>query len=180
MTLITDEYRAILAKEHSEQEGQPWGQTAKRMVPEIQKFADRVNATGLLDYGAGHGGLRKELASKRSQLVVEEYEPGRPEAASKPKPNKFVVCIDVLEHIEPELIDNVLDDLMRVTIEHGYFTISCRPATKILSDGRNAHLIVENHGWWRNKLITRFNLLEESYDNTSKNYRVFVRNKSIP
>jgi hypothetical protein len=55
----------------------------------------------------------------------------------------MVACIDVLEHIEPKLLENVLDDLQRVTREIGFFTVSTVLAEKTLADGRNAHLIVE-------------------------------------
>jgi hypothetical protein len=35
------------------------------------------------------------------------------------------------------------------------------PAEKQLADGRNAHLIVENHAWWRQRLDKRFSLAHE-------------------
>ena len=53
----------------------------------------------------------------------------------------LVCCIDVLEHIEPELIDNVIFDLSTIVIKFGFFSIHQGPAGKILLDGRNAHLI---------------------------------------
>ena len=33
-----------------------------------------------------------------------------------------------------------------------YHLIACHPAKKKLSDGRNAHLIIEEPTWWKNKL----------------------------
>ena len=33
-----------------------------------------------------------------------------------------------------------------------YHLIACHPAKKCLSDGRNAHLIIESPTWWRSKL----------------------------
>ena len=30
--------------------------------------------------------------------------------------------------------------------------IDTQPANKILTDGRNAHLIIENEDWWRERL----------------------------
>jgi len=47
----------------------------------------------------------------------------RPDGLRDPSPASFVACIDVLEHIEPELLDNVLDDLRRVTAQIGVFTV---------------------------------------------------------
>ena len=50
-----------------------------------------------------------------------------PELSAAPQPCAFVVCIDVLEHIEPELLGNVLDDLQRVTAGLGVFTVHTGP-----------------------------------------------------
>ena len=69
-----------------------------------------------------------------------------------------MVCIDVLEHIEPAYLDNVLDDLQRCTDVIGVFTVACGPAMKILPDGRNAHLIQEPPEWWLPKPMQRFTL----------------------
>ena len=33
-----------------------------------------------------------------------------------------------------------------------YHLIACHPAKRGMSDGRNAHLIIENPDWWRSKL----------------------------
>ena len=64
----------------------------------------------------------------------------------------------MLEHIEPELLDNVLDDLQRVTMGRGFFTVHTGPAVKILPDGRNAHLIQKPASWWLPKFMSRFEL----------------------
>ena len=86
------------------------------------------------------------------------YDPAREGYNDTPRPTQMVCCIDVLEHIEPDLIDNVFDDLRRVTKEVGFFTIHTGPAIKILDDGRNAHLIQEDMDWWLPKIMDRFKL----------------------
>jgi hypothetical protein len=65
----------------------------------------------------------------------------------------------VLEHIEPELLDTVLDDLQRVTMGLGIFTVHTGPAVKVLPDGRNAHLIQQPAQWWLPKFLARFELV---------------------
>jgi hypothetical protein len=70
----------------------------------------------------------------------------------------MVACIDVLEHIEPELLDNVLDHLQSLTELVVMLTIDSGPAGKVLSDGRNAHLIQEPMAWWLPKLSARWDL----------------------
>lgn len=170
--LITDEYRDLLEWEHANTPGK-WGWTAQALVNEIMHNSGGL--TEWLDYGAGHGGLGIAFREKHpdSSVNIAEYEPSRP-GTSAPDPADYVICVDVLEHVEPELIENVLDDLQRVTVKKGYYTISCRKAAKILKDGRNAHFIVEPPEWWRPKLEQRFSIISESYDGGDRNYRVIV------
>ena len=72
-----------------------------------------------------------------------EYYPFDPAFSEygEPKQADLVCCIYVLEHVEPEHLNAVLDDLKRIVIKVGLFTIHTGPAVKTLSDGRNAHLI---------------------------------------
>jgi len=76
-----------------------------------------------------------------------------------PEPHDLVCCIDVLEHIEPECLEDVLDDLVRVTLKNLFVNVSTSLAIQILPDGRNAHLIVEPCRWWMEKLWDRFGLI---------------------
>ncbi len=69
-------------------------------------------------------------------------------------------CIDVLEHIEPELIDNVIAELARITTNLGFFSIHMGPAVKLLPDRRNAHLIQKPSSWWLPKLVRHFEILQ--------------------
>jgi hypothetical protein len=91
-------------------------------------------------------------------LSIHHYDPAIPEWSTPAQPCNFVACIDVLEHIEPALLDNVLDDLQRVTAGVGIFTVHTGPAVKFLTDGRNAHLIQKPPAWWLPKFLDRFEL----------------------
>ena len=71
----------------------------------------------------------------------------------------MLVCLDVLEHIEPELLDSVLDDMKSLMLEIGFFSVHTGPAKKFLSDGRNAHLIQEPPSWWLPKIESRFEVM---------------------
>ena len=64
----------------------------------------------------------------------------------------------VLEHIEPDLLDNVLEDLRRVVSGVGVFTVHTGAALKSLLAGRNAHLIQRPVSWWLPKFMERFDL----------------------
>jgi hypothetical protein len=55
----------------------------------------------------------------------------------------------------------VLEDLKRVTLRRGLFSVCLRAAKKTLPDGRNAHLIVESPEWWRERIARHFKILSE-------------------
>ena len=62
----------------------------------------------------------------------------------------LVYSSDVLEHVEPDLIDETINHLFSIS-NYQYHLIACHPAKKALSDGRNAHLIIEDPSWWLKK-----------------------------
>jgi len=70
----------------------------------------------------------------------------------------LVFCGDVLEHVEPACLDAVLEDLRALTLERCVMVIATRPARKRYPDGRNFHLIIENHEWWLDKVCEFFHL----------------------
>lgn len=113
----------------------------------------------ILDYGAG----KQTLAKSLSTLPVTSYDPAIEKISEKPE-GKFdlVVCTDVMEHIEPDYLDAVLDDLRRYTGKMVFLNVATRPAVKSLPDGRNAHLIVEDYRWWWPKLVERFECVQFS------------------
>lgn len=156
--LITEEYRKEQAKLH---ENPNYGVASVSFAPLVAKIINQFGVNNVLDYGAGKCRLAKTIANDHlvnRPVTFYGYEPSNPDLADTPDPCEMVCCIDVLEHIEPELIDNVLDDLQRVTESIGFFTIHTGPAVKTLSDGRNAHLIQEGMLWWITKLNSRFDI----------------------
>jgi len=152
-SLVSDEYKKLLQHEHS---SSTWGVMAGKIINTLETFLSQNNATEVLDYGAGSSSFKKALTLK--DIKVYEYDPGVPSIDKRPAPRDYTICIDVLEHIEPDLIDSVLEDLARVTNKKGYFTIAMYPAQRILKDGRNAHLILEDTSWWLSKLCKYFNI----------------------
>lgn len=107
----------------------------------------------VLDYGAG-----KQFLAKSLPFPIQSYDPAVPAICEPPRPADIVLCTDVLEHIEPDKIDIVLDDLKRVTKQIGYFVIHLGPAIKTYADGRNAHLLQETPEWWEKKLKKFFTI----------------------
>ena len=155
--LISEAYREMQRKLH---ENPDYGMASVHYAPIVADIARVIGATELLDYGAGKGRLAQTLRDKFNlALRVHHYDPAMPEWSAPPAPCRFVACIDVLEHIEPELLDNVLDDLQRVAPGVAVLTVHTGPAMKVLPDGRNAHLIQQPISWWLPKLMERFDLV---------------------
>jgi hypothetical protein len=92
-----------------------------------------------------------------TDLAYFPYDPAFP-AYGEPQPADLVCCIDVLEHIEPDYLEAVLDDLRAITVRFGFFSFATGPALKTLPDGRNAHLIQQPASWWLPRLCGRFEI----------------------
>lgn len=154
MAVITEDYRRLNSRLHETRPDYGVGHSSSRHYSHIDQMARSLGARSLLDYGCGKGALARAL----SHLLVEEYDPAIPGKDSPPAPADFVVCTDVLEHIEPDCLDDVLDDLKRCTLKGIFMTIATRPAAKTLEDGRNAHLIQQGPDWWLPKLMARWEM----------------------
>lgn len=157
MTLITPTYQAEQARLHSERDD--YGVASVQFAPIVSSLISRLEVDTVLDYGCGKGRLATALEPKRT-IEIEMYDPAVPRFMDAPGPAELVVCIDVLEHIEPELLDNVLDHIKQLAREYVFLTIHTGPAVKVLSDGRNAHLIQQGARWWLPKLLDRWGLME--------------------
>jgi hypothetical protein len=120
------------------------------------KWADAVVAVAterecfsILDYGCGQGTLMRELRGRDlANRRLAEYDPAIPGKDGLPSFADLVVCTDVLEHIEPDRLSSVLAHLKSLARRAVFVVIATRPASKTLSDGRNAHLIIEDAAWW--------------------------------
>jgi len=154
MPVISEEYRALNRQLHTDRSSYGTGLSSKRHYGTIANFAKSLNPASILDYGCGKGALGKAL----SHLMVIGYDPSIPGLDDLPEPADFVVSTDVLEHIEPELLDSVLDDIARCTRKAVFLTVNMMPAEAKLADGRNAHLIQKPVEWWLPKLMARWDL----------------------
>jgi hypothetical protein len=168
--LISDEYRRTQEELHK---NPAYGMASVAFAPVVANVIRGNKVTDLLDYGAGKGRLGQELKKMGAcPPKLRHYDPAIPAWRATPAPAEMVTCIDVLEHIEPEYIDNVLDDLQRVTRRIGVFSVATKPAQKVLPDGRNAHLILEGAGWWLPRFLTRFEL--EKFDKVHDGFIIAV------
>lgn len=148
--LITERYKEINRELHKNihfgRGGGGWYKSAQQLMV-------LAESEDLLDYGCGKGTLNQKLKQE-----IKEYDPAIDGKDSPPEPADVVMCCDVLEHIEPKCLFDVLNDLARVVKKYGFFTIATRPARKTLPDGRNAHLIVKDAQWWLDQLTEHFTI----------------------
>lgn len=170
--LISEAYKA--EQQHMHATMPNYGVASVEYAPKVSELINQLYITEVLDYGSGKGRLGQNLQVDHA-VKLYQYDPGIPGIDEPPDPAELVCCIDVLEHIEPELIENVLNDLKRVTKKYGFFTIHTGPAMKTLSDGRNAHLIQADVRWWLPKLWERFEI--HHYVMQPNGFYVFVRAK---
>jgi hypothetical protein len=166
--LISDSYRALNRELHQRGGYGVWGD---RWLEPIHSLMAEYKLKTILDYGCGGGALASKL-----DMPIAEYDPAVEGKDHVPKPADLVVCTDVLEHVEPDCIDDVLDHLRHVTRRILFAVIATRPAKKTLSDGRNAHLIVQPWEWWETKLRQRFDIEDASVD---ENHEVRVILKPV-
>lgn len=116
----------------------------------VETLARSLAAWSILDYGCGQATLGAVLRARG--WSARDYDPAIPGKDGIPGFADLVVSTDVLEHIEPEKLDAVLAHLKLLARKAVFVVISTRPANKWLSDGRNAHLIVEDAAWWTARL----------------------------
>lgn len=154
---ITEGYKALQSQFHVERED--YGISGHKYAELVQAVMEAIGAEELLDYGAGKETLREALP----QYVVHGYDPAIAWMDEEPQPHDVVVCTDVMEHIELELTDNVLDHIALLARKVVFFQIACRPATKELPDGRNAHINIRKPWEWVEKLATRWRV--DNYQN---------------
>ena len=148
--LISDAYRALNTQLHEDKP--TFGASGHKWAGHVHLLIRSHQTPHVLDYGCGKQTLRKAIKG----VKVRGYDPAIEGLDKEPEPADIVVCTDVLEHIEPELLDNVLAHIKSLTRNVAFLVVSTRAAKKKLPDGRNAHLIVENPEWWQDKLKDYF------------------------
>lgn len=151
LELISPEYLALNVRLHAD--NLTYGVGGGKYAQAVLGLATSLKTNSILDYGCGKGMLAKAIP-----FPIWEYDPAIPGKEAQPRPADLVVCSDVLEHIEPEKLLFVLDDLRRCTKKAGFFVIHTGPSSKTLADGRNTHLIQEGRAWWEKRIGKLFTI----------------------
>jgi len=151
MNLINKDYQQQLENMH--ENGKFANGTKQYKL--VRKFLDEYRPTTVLDFGCGKGGLIAELKKEHPEIKCWGYDPGNPVYSNMPlRTFDAVISTDAIEHIEPEYLDETLRLLASKIERCAFLRIACHPAKKRLPDGRNAHLIVEEPAWWRDRILS--------------------------
>lgn len=152
--LITADYKQVLQETH--QKYKWWGHGVSiRKWPVIKQYIEELdNVKTILDYGCANSNF-KQFVEKDNPYTVYEYDPGIIGKDKKPEQADYVVCTDVLEHVEKECIEHVINHIVNLSKLGAFITISLTESRNTLSDGRNMHLLIKDHYWWIKHFLRR-------------------------
>lgn len=145
---LIEQYRQIHA-------ARVYGDTSVKNLRFIRADIQLLAPRSILDYGCGQSRLLEALQLGYPVELV-RYDPAIPAWATRPQaPADLLINVDVLEHVEERDLDAVLSD-MAALCRNAMIIIDTKPASAILPDGRNAHVTVRPHAWWRERLARHF------------------------
>lgn len=175
--LISPDYQHTLQEMHAQRPD--WGKSGPRFLKQVDALIKEIDPLHALDYGCGKGTLAKQLHTLHPALPICLYDPGIPAYHDMPGACDLVICTDVLEHIEPELIESVLQHIASLTKKAAYFIIHTGDCGHKLPDGRPAHILQRDQVWWEAKLIEAYRPLgfELEFKDTGlpKRFQIIVR-----
>ena len=153
--MITQDYQDQLVQVHEgRRPDKKWGTTGGRNFGEyICKFLEhrRGMIASVLDFGAGQRSLEQYVSAHAVDVNVKwaNYDPGIPGIDTLPEGNfDLIISSDVMEHVEPEMVDEVIRWQKQHANKALFHYIACEECGLTLPDGRNAHLTVREPQWW--------------------------------
>ena len=173
--LCTEEYRKQQEALHAKG---GYGVMGERYGSMVSQIVDRLQIDHVLDYGCGKNLSLTKTLKPRKPYRYQAYDIGVPEYSGDPVPAEMVCCIDMLEHSEPECLEDILDHLEELTELVLFATIHTGPAAKTLPDGRNAHLIQQPMEWWLPKIWERFTI--QTFQLDGPGFWVIAQNRNLP
>lgn len=126
--------------------------------PAVYNFVKDQNPNSIIDFGCASGKLISKLREDFPHInTIDGYDPGVEEFENvKGTSYDCLISNDVVEHIEPEFLNDTLVCMDSLFTKSAWLIIACYPAKKILADGRNAHLTVKEPTWWLTKIAECF------------------------
>jgi hypothetical protein len=167
--MISDYYKNQIRGLHESKS--TWGNGPRGHILRICKWVYENKVRDLLDYGCGKGKNMPFILP----VKITNYDPGVAEWESDPKVCEHLMCLDVLEHIEPMYIGDVLEHISSKFTKSAMLTIALTPSKDILPDGKNAHILLRPSSWWVDTLEAYVTLQSMEFNTSS--ITVFVTPK---
>ena len=126
--------------------------------PIIYNICNDHKVETIFDFGCGPADHWEIMGPKIKPKKVMLYDPAIDKySIMPPEDMKFdlTMCVDVLEHIPEEEIDEILYHTFWRTKDVMFFSIALTKAKQILPNGQNAHVTIKDKKWWYEK-IDRF------------------------
>jgi hypothetical protein len=160
--LVSAEYKEMLVEKHGKGLG-GWGGAVRGREDIIYKYMQLSKSKTLLDYGSGSGDLKRALGWEHGDKLpfsVHEYDPGQPGLDNDPPICDASICIDVMEHVETDKVDNVIKHIYDKTNNFTMQNIALTAAKGSFPNHTNLHLTIEKSPWWLEKLGKYWDFLE--------------------
>jgi SAM-dependent methyltransferase len=137
----------------------------ERLVPYFLKHVPFTPGDDLIDLGCGTGRAGAALGREGLQVYLFDHVNAVEFGIHLPfiegnlwEPFDlfgfdWFYCCDVMEHIPPEKVDRVLDNIAALATKGGFFQIALFPDEWF---GEVLHLTVESSDWWTKKLQARW------------------------
>lgn len=159
---MTRKYYELNKQLHDENEH--YGGGGDRRLNDVRKLVNKYKPQTVLDFGCGKGNLHNifmETLTVNSHVPIwQNYDPCIRQYENPPHAADFVICSDVMEHIEEDFVESTLAALRELTNKHIYFVIGLGLANKSLPDGRNAHITIKPEKQWIALISKYFDVVE--------------------
>jgi SAM-dependent methyltransferase len=149
-------------------------------------YAKVAGAKTLLDVGCGRGWMLDYAESLGLNAYGLEIVPElckdprvRPMKSAESLPVNaqydIVTCLDVLEHLAPEQVDDAIEELHRVSER---FIVLSIPHWPCPWNGIETHLSVHPRSWWEKKLARSGKHLTNKYDDRYRMSHILIESGS--
>ena len=112
------------------------------------------------------GYVVRKFKSFDNRIDWRGYDPFFFKYKTEPKSANVLICLQALEHIEKDDVQNVLQHLTGLTENFFFLDIDLKPAVKTLPDGRNAHTCIAPSDWWLSQLSQKCSYLSMKVSNS--------------
>ncbi len=138
----------------------------------IAELGPRLGAS-FIDFGCGTGRPAQEIARRGYHVLAVDFADNCLDnmvdvpflvadlTALPMLSAQFGYCTDVMEHIEPERVDDVLAGIARCVRGAVYFAISTvKDSFGPALEGKQLHLTIERAAWWKSRLHSHWPIVD--------------------